>query len=114
MKTVFAAAFVALAATGFSAQGIAASDHDGHGAMHAPAVAETPLVQGLVKKIDKSAGKITISHGPLVNLGMPAMTMAFRVKEAAWIGKMKEGQKIRFAAEEVDGALTIMRFEPVK
>ena len=114
MKTVFAAAFIALAATGFSAPGIAATDHDGHGAMHAPSVAETPLTEGLVKKVDKAAGKVTISHGPLVNLGMPGMTMAFRVKEAAWLDKMKEGQKIRFAADEVNGALIVVRFERVQ
>lgn len=46
--------------------------------------------------------------------GMPAMTMAYRVKQVAWIDQMKAGQKIRFAADQVGGAMTMVRFEPVK
>lgn len=45
---------------------------------------------------------------------MPTMSMAFRIKEAAWIDKMNEGQKIRFAALQVDSAMNVERFEPVK
>jgi Cu(I)/Ag(I) efflux system periplasmic protein CusF len=113
MNTVILTAFVALAAMGLAAQGIAASDHDGHGGMRA-ATSEILLTEGIVKKIDKSAGKVTIAHGPLVNLGMPAMTMDFRVSKPAWLAKMKEGQKIRFTADQVAGNLTVMRYEPAK
>ncbi|MFY9328852.1 MAG: copper-binding protein [Georgfuchsia sp.] len=116
MKTFIVPALIAIAATGFSAQGIAASDmHGDHEMMHmhSSSAAETSLVDGVVKKIDKSAGKLTLSHGPLPN-GMPGMTMAFRVKEAAWLDQVKEGQKIRFVAEQVDGAMTLVRFEPAK
>jgi len=42
---------------------------------------------------------------------MPGMTMAFRVKDAAWLDKVKEGQKIRFA---IDGTMTIIRLETAK
>ena len=96
---------------------LSASEHDAHaGHMDAPskASAESPMSEGVVKKVDKAAGKITISHGPLVNLGMPAMTMVFRVKEAAWIEQMKEGDKIRFLADAINNNLTIVRFESVK
>jgi Cu/Ag efflux protein CusF len=41
-----------------------------------PAVAL--LVQ--VRKVDKDAKKITIKHGSLGNLDMPAMTMVFQVR----------------------------------
>ena len=34
-----------------------------------------PLAPGEVKNVDKDAGKVTIKHGPLENLGMPAMTI---------------------------------------
>lgn len=113
MKKLIAASLVALAT--FSAPTMAAEGHDAHEheAMHAPTAAEAPLTEGIVKKIDKSVGKVTISHGPLPN-GMPAMTMVFRVKEAAWIDKMKEGQKIRFAAGQIDGAMTLLKFEAAK
>ena len=49
--------------------------------------------------------------GAIKNLDMPAMTMAYRVKEAAWLDKMKPGQKILFAAESAEGVMTLVRFE---
>ena len=88
---------------------------DGHGmAMQATASTEMQMVDGVVKKVDKSAGKVTLSHGPLTNLSMPAMTMVFRVKDANWLDQMKAGDKIRFMADNVNGAVTIVHFEPAK
>ena len=72
------------------------------------------MTAGLVKKVDKAAGKVTIRHGPLENLGMPKMTMVFRVKDPAMLDRLKEGDEIRFVAEKVDGAFTVMRFEAAK
>lgn len=54
-----------------------------------------------MKKIDKSTVRVILSHGPLPN-GMPAMTMAYRVKAVAWLDKMTVGQKIRCAADPVE------------
>ena len=120
MKTAIAATFIALVAT-FSAPGMAASEHNSHGAMPADmkmqsqAPADAPMVDGTVKKVDKAAGKVTLSHGPLTNLGMSMpMTMAFRVKDAMWLEQMKEGDKIRFVADSINGAITVVKFEPVK
>ena len=92
-----------------------AADHDmhaGHGAMHADA-AQAALTDGLVKKVDKAGGKLTVAHGALPN-GMPAMTMAFKVKDASWLDKVKDGQQIRFAIDNIDGAMTIVRLELAK
>lgn len=91
----------------------AANDHSGHHATPA-ATQDGKMVEGLVKKLDRSAGKVTLAHGPLTNLGMPAMTMAFPVKNPAWLGEMKEGDQIRFVAETVNGTITIVRFEATK
>ena len=123
MKTAIAVTFVALVAT-FSAPGMAASETDGGGAMsgmghdmkmQSTAPAEAKMVDGTVKKVDKAAGKVTLAHGPLTNLGMNmAMTMAFRVKDATWLDQMKDGDKIRFIADNVNGALTVVKFDPVK
>ena len=85
--------------------------HAGHTAMHAPAAAA--LADGIVKKLDKAAGRVTIAHGPLPN-GMPAMTMPFALKDASWFGKLREGQKIRFSMEDVKGVLTVQQLELVK
>ena len=74
----------------------------------------TALSDGVVRKIDKDAGKITIKHGPLVNLDMPAMTMVFRVKDPAMLTQVKEGDAIKFIAEKVGGALTVTTLESSK
>ena len=82
----------------------------------APGTAESgqAMTAGVVRKVDKAAGKVTIRHEPIENLGMPRMTMVFRVKDPAMLDVLKEGDEIRFLADKVDGAFTVMRFEPVK
>ena len=103
------AALATLAVPPAYAAGASHDAHAGHGA--APVSSSAGLVDGVVKKIDKAGGKVTVAHGPLTNLNMPAMTMAFRVKDAAWIDRMQVDGKIRFVAESIGGTLTIVRFE---
>ena len=69
------------------------------------------LSEGVVKKVDKAQGKLTLQHGPLKNLGMPGMTMVFRVQNAAWLDQVKPGDSVRFFADKVNGALTVVRLE---
>ena len=110
MKTQLAISLVAaalLAPTAFANDG-----HDGHHDMAAaPAAAAVKLVDGTVKKVDLSGKKLTLSHGPLENLGMPGMTMSFPVKDPAWLTAVKTGDKVRFVADMVDGTITIVRLE---
>ena len=113
---IHSALIFALASAGFSAPGMAQMNHNMHGsamAMDAPGAADAALGEGLVKKIDKSKGTVTLAHGALPN-GMPPMTMAYRVKDAAWLDQMKVGQKIRFATDPADRGMTVVQFEPVK
>jgi Cu/Ag efflux protein CusF len=113
LKTALSASFIALAAA-LAAPAIAADSHD-HGGMQMAAATAAEMVDGTVKKVDKSAGKVTLAHGPLANLGMNMnMTMVFRVKDASWLDQMKEGDKIRFAADKINGAYTVVQFEPAK
>jgi len=100
----------ALPVTGSAADELAG--HGGHAA-HAPAPTSADLIEGLVKKVDNATGKVTISHGPLPN-GMPAMTMVFRLKEADRIKQLKEGDHIRFAAENIGGTMVLVHFERAK
>jgi Cu/Ag efflux protein CusF len=53
-------------------------DHSamGHAAPAAAAKGAAAMADGEVKKIDTTAQTITLAHGPIMNLGMPAMTMA--------------------------------------
>ena len=85
--------------------------HKGSSAAGQPA---GELSDGEVRKVDKDAKKITIRHGPLKNLDMPAMTMVFQVKDPAMLDQVKAGDKIRFLAEKTGGAYTVTMLEPVK
>lgn len=98
-------------ALGAAACGAAAQDH-AHGSEHAFAPAE--LADGEVRKIDREAGKITLRHGELKNLQMPAMSMVFRVKDAAMLDQVEVGSKVKFAADRLDGAITIVELRPVE
>lgn len=69
---------------------------------------------GVVRTVHKQDGQMTIAHGPLANLGMGKMTMTFRVKSPAMFEGIKEGSKIRFVAENVNGELTIVALEAAK
>jgi Cu/Ag efflux protein CusF len=73
--------------------------------------ARSGMSHGEIKKVDAAAGKLTIKHGPLENLGMDAMTMVFKVMDPAMVSQVKVGDKIDFVAEEVDGALTVTKLQ---
>ena len=77
------------------------------------ASAPMQMTDATVGKIDKATGKVTLAHGPIPNLDMPPMTMIFRVKDKAWLDKIKQGDKIRFMAEQISGAYTVVHFEPI-
>lgn len=84
---------------------------------HHPAASKTSssaLSDGEVKKVDKSAGKITLKHGPIANLEMPNMTMVFRAKDPEMLEQVKAGDKIRFAADRINGVYTVTKIETSK
>lgn len=78
------------------------------------AFASSHLVNGEVVKIDKAAGKITMKHGPIKSLDMDAMTMVFRVADPAMLDKVKAGDKVKFEADRVNGAITITSMDKGK
>jgi Cu/Ag efflux protein CusF len=78
------------------------------------AQAGTALSDGEIRKVDKDAKKITIKHGPLQNLDMPAMTMVFQVKDPAMLDNVKAGDKVKFQAERIGGAFTVTKIEAAK
>lgn len=67
-----------------------------------------------VRKVDRAAGKVTLKHGAIPNLGMTPMTMVFRVKDPAMLEKLEAGDRIRFRAERVEGAYTVVEVAPAK
>jgi Cu/Ag efflux protein CusF len=99
-----------LAALGLASPAFAASEH---GAEHAEAATHpaATMSEGTVRKIDKAAGKLTIAHGPLENLGMPPMTMVFRVSDQAMLDRVRTGDRIRFTAARSDGVFSVIALE---
>lgn len=69
---------------------------------------------GKVAKIDVSAGKITIDHGPIKSLDMPAMTMVFKAGEDSMLKAVKPGDRIKFTVDRVNGQLTVIKLEKAK
>ena len=101
-------------ALAFSAASYAAGDMgnmDMSGGAKQSADANNSMSHGEIKKVDAANGKLTIKHGPLENLGMEAMTMVFKVKDPAMLSQVKVGDKIDFVAEEVNGALTVVKLQ---
>ena len=80
----------------------------------ATAAAEAPQSEGVVRKVDAAASKITLRHGPIANLDMPPMTMVFRVAPPMLLEGLKAGDKVRFRAEEINGAFTVTAIEVVR
>ena len=93
----------------------AADDHAHHGHGASQAKADAPAIEpvdGQVQRVNKSAGKLTIKHGPIKHMDMPAMTMEFKVRDAATIASLKRGDHIRFKVEDIGGEMTITEIEP--
>ena len=85
------------------------------GALFSGAVlAQAALTDGEIRKVDKDAKKITIKHGPMPSLDMPAMTMVFQVKDPAVLDQVKAGDKVKFEAQKLGGAYTVTRMEAAK
>ena len=78
------------------------------------AQAAIPMTRGEVKKLDPKAQTVTIAHGPIKNLDMPAMTMVFKVKTPALLEKVKAGDQVKFIAEMPGGTLTISAMETLR
>jgi len=72
-----------------------------------PASETRTMTEGVVRKIDAANGKLTLRHGPIVNLDMPAMTMVFRVQSPELLSGIKTGDAVKFHAEAIGGTLTV-------
>jgi Cu(I)/Ag(I) efflux system protein CusF len=84
-------------------------------AMPAAAIAQEALIEGQVMKIDASAGKITLKHGPIKKLGMDqGMTMVFKAQDPAMLKAVKAGDKVKFDADQVNGQFTVTKIEKAK
>ena len=78
----------------------------------ASSLAQSEMVDGQVTKIDESASKITLKHGPIKKFDMDdGMTMVFRVQNPAILKQVKVGDKVKFEADKVNGQFTVMKMQ---
>ena len=83
-------------------------------ALAGAAFAQNPsdMTDGEVRKVDKDAAKLTIKHGDIKNLDMPAMTMVFQVRDPALLDKVKAGDKVKFRVEKAASGYMVTAIEP--
>jgi Cu/Ag efflux protein CusF len=108
--------FAAVVAAAIPAAGLTQSDHAGHhdGAAQVAQATSAPMADGEIRRVDKEAKKLTIKHGPIPSLDMPAMTMVFQVKDPAMLERVKAGDKVKFQAEKQGGQYTVTKIEATK
>jgi Cu(I)/Ag(I) efflux system periplasmic protein CusF len=112
LKHVFIAGIVGAAAATFGlAQAQTGAGHDHHAQVRVAAKSTMEMSEGEVRKIDLQNKRITLKHGPLKNLDMPAMTMAFQASDLAMLSKVKVGDQVRFVAANPGGMLTVTEIQ---
>ena len=65
-------------------------------------------------EIDHQAAELVIRHGPLPELDMPPMAMAFKVAELSFLNKVRKGDRVKFKAGLVDGRFGVTAIERIK
>ena len=119
MKSLLTPTLIALA-FGLAAPAMAQTDHSMHGMPAATPVAtakpaatgaNADMGEGLVKKVDKEKGTVTLTHGALPN-GMPPMTMVFVAKDKSMLDKVKAGDKVRFVTVHENGQMIVTDLQP--
>ena len=113
--TVFAlASLFALAAPSFAAAHGGAPKDMPEAKKEMPKAAMVDMSEGEIRKVDVDNKKITIKHGVIKNLDMPGMTMVFQVKDPAMVDRVKPGDKVRFTAEKLNGAIVVTDIQMAK
>lgn len=74
--------------------------------------APVEMTDGVVRKVDRNNNKITIKHGEIRNLDMPAMSMVFQVKRPDLLDKVQAGDKVKFRAEKSGSAFVVTDIQP--
>lgn len=68
---------------------------------------ETGHADGSIVGIDIERSRVTLKHGAIEGLGMPAMTMVFRVADPSMLVHLKAGDGVRFTVVRADNFFTV-------
>lgn len=66
---------------------------------------------GRIQKLDIERADVTLKHGPIASLGMPDMTMIFRVANPQQLMGLKVGDEVRFEVQSIRGAIVISKID---
>lgn len=72
------------------------------------------LTDGEVRKIDRDARKITIRHGEIKSLDMPAMTMVFQLRDLALLEGVQAGDRVKFKVIKADSGYLVTELQRAK
>lgn len=73
-----------------------------------PAQAQEGSGSGEIRRIDAQAGKITIKHGAIASLDLPAITLVYQIDQTLLTG-FQPGDKIKFTARRVNGEYVVVQ-----
>ena len=68
-------------------------------------------VRAEIRKIDAENSKVTLRHEALTQLSMGAMTMVFRVDDAALLKRFAVGDRVKFIPDSRAGQLFVTLME---
>lgn len=111
---------VTLAIAGLvAAESAPAQSHShSHGHSHGKAAAGAKVAvgkgTGLVRAIDAKGLNVTITHEPIRALNMGAMTMPFKVPDAAMLTGLAPMQKVEFEVEQRGDDYMLRSIRPVQ
>lgn len=74
----------------------------------APAAAQEGSSSGEVRRIDRDAGRITIKHGAIADLELPAMTLVYYAHLTLLEG-LGPGDKIKFTAKRENDRYIVIK-----
>ena len=81
-------------------------------ASRSASAAAVTMTDGVVQRVDKTHGVVTLKHGEIANMSMPPMTMGFDVADKKMLEGIKIGDKVRFRVEKVNNVPIIVRLDP--
>lgn len=79
-----------------------------------PAMAQAPMAEGEVRRLDLANAKVTIRHGEIKSLDMPPMTMVFTARPPSILKDLQVGDRIRFEADEQNSQYIVTRIEKIQ
>ncbi len=115
MKSTLAVVAIAAAIGIAPGTTIASAEHDKHHtAKPADGEKKPEMIDAEVRKIDLDAKKITLKHGAIKSLDMPAMTMVFQVKDTKLLDNVKPGDKVKVNVEQTKSGYAVTNIESAK